>query len=91
MNSGISLGDPFLLAGLLTHLVVLGLGVGGMARLVPLPRGRRSGLGLVLMALAMAALMLPARGTAMRTVAGLAHAALFGIALWLLVGPMRRP
>lgn len=86
-----SLGDPFLLAALLTHLTVLGIGVGGITRLVPLPRSRRSGLGLVLMALAMAALMIPARSMAARAADGAAHVALFGVALWLLVGPERRP
>lgn len=43
------------------------------------------------MALAMAALMLPAHAAAIRVAAGATHAALFGVALWLLDGPQQRP
>ena len=41
------------LVALLLHVGVLAIGVGGMLGVVPLPRGRRSGLGLALMATSM--------------------------------------
>lgn len=80
----------FQLAGPVTHAVVLGLGLGGLAGRVPLPRGRRSGCGLVLMALAMAPVFVEPRGPAWALTAAGAHLTLFGVALWLLVGPAPR-
>lgn len=86
-----TLREPVLVATLVTHLTVFGLGVGGLARWVPLPRGHRTGTGLVLMALAMAVLMLPvAPGVALGASVSLVHVVLFAIALWLLIGPERR-
>lgn len=82
--------SPFEVAGLLTHLVVLVVGVGGIAKVVPLPRGPRSGLGLTLMALAMIVLVvwprwqLPGGWAAAAT-----YAVGFALSLWLLVGPVR--
>lgn len=84
-----SLSDlsPFELAGLLTHLVVLAIGVGGIVGLVPLSRGRRSGLGLVLMALAMAVLVVPPLWRLGEPTATAGYVLVFAIALWLLIGP----
>lgn len=50
------------LISLLTHLGVFIRGLGGIMKVMPLPRGRRSGLGLVLMALAMTILALGRAG-----------------------------
>lgn len=50
--------SPFELAGLLTHLAVFVVGLGGSVGILPLARGRRSGLGLILMALSMTVLVL---------------------------------
>lgn len=50
--------SQYVFVGLVSHLVVLIVGIGGVAGVVPLPRGRRSGLGLCLMAVAMALLVL---------------------------------
>ncbi len=80
--------SAFDFAGLLTHAVVLGIGLGGIARQVTLPRGRRSGVGLVLMAAAMALLFTRPTASVTRFAVGLAHVVIFGIALWLLVGPV---
>ena len=77
---------PFELAGLLTHLVVFAIGVSGSLGLVPLPRGRRSGLGLTLMALAMAILVLQP-GAPWSTLAAASYTVAFALALWLLIGP----
>lgn len=76
----------FELVGLLTHLAVFAIGLGGSVGLVPLARGRRSGLGLILMALAMTVLVLrprwlPGGWAAAGYVGG------FAVALWLLIGP----
>lgn len=79
------------LAGMVTHVGVLSLGVGGLLGLESLPRGRRSGVGLVLMALAMALLIAWPRwrfGPELATAAG--HVGLFCVGLWLLIGPVRR-
>ncbi len=78
--------SPFELAGLLTHLVVLAIGVGGLVGLVPLARGLRSGLGLVLMALAMAVLVAPPIWR-FGEPAALGYVVAFAVALWLLIGP----
>lgn len=77
---------PFELAGLLTHVAVLVVGVGGSMGVVPLARGRRSGLGLVLMALAMTVLILEPRWQLGSWAAG-TYVAGFAVALWLLIGP----
>lgn len=74
--------------GLLTHLIVFAIGLGAMIGVVPLERGGRAGLGLILMALAMTVLILAARfefglAGALTYVAGLA------IAFWLLLGLSR--
>jgi len=82
--------SPFELAGLLTHLDVFVVGLGGSVGILPLARGRRSGLGLILMALSMTVLVLqpvfqprwlPDGWTAIGYVVG------FAIPLWLLIGP----
>ena len=84
------MSTPFELAGLLTHALVLLLGLGGLLRLIPLARGRRAGAGLLLMAASMALIVMEPRwqlglaGAASYTVAFLA-------ALWLLLGPDRAP
>lgn len=76
-------------AGLLTHALVLALGVGGLAGVIPLARGRRGGLGLVLMALAMGIVVLEPTWRL-----GPLSAALYTLAflsgLWLLLGPEKR-
>ena len=82
--------NAFDVAGLTTHVVVLLLGVGGIFGRVALPRGRRSGLGLLLMALAMAVLVVRPSGQGTSLLAAGAHFVLFGVALWLLVGPVPR-
>ncbi len=82
--------SPFETVGLLTHLVVLVVGLAGTAKVLPLPRGRRSGLGLALMALAMTVLVVwPRWQQSGDWVAAAVYAAGFALALWLLVGPMR--
>ena len=78
--------SPFGLAGVLTHLVVLVIGVGRLVGLVPLARRRRSGLGLVLMALAMAVLVAPPLGR-LGELAAVGYVVAFAVALWLLIGP----
>lgn len=75
-------------AGLLTHTLVFMLGIGGIAGFVPLPRKRRSGAGLVLMALSMLILMVQPRLQMMPMGAAAGHAVSFMIALWLLIGPV---
>ena len=78
--------SPFEWVGLLTHLVVFAIGLGGLVGLVPLARRRRSGLGLVLMALSMTILVLEPRLHLGMFAAG-AYIVGFVIALWLLLGP----
>lgn len=81
---------PYELAGLITHVVVLGLGLGGIARCIRLPRGPRTGVGLVLMALSMFVLAFgPISGFGWLVT--FAHPVLFGVALWLLIGPWHPP
>jgi len=80
----------FALVGLLTHLVVFVIGVSGSLGLLPLARGRRSGLGLVLMAIAMVLFTLPPRSLPDWVVAA-AYVVAFAVALWLILGPTRLP
>lgn len=75
------------LAGLLTHAVVFAVGLGAISGLVPLARGRRSGLGLVLMAASMLLLII-GPGWNLGLAASVGHAVLFFAALWLLIGPV---
>ena len=77
-------------AGLVTHGVVLALGLGGIVGAVPLPRGRRSGSGLVLMAVSMVVLLVAGRRPPAGLVPALVHVVTFAFALWLLIGPVRR-
>ena len=74
-------------AGLVTHGVVLALGLGGLVGAVPLPRGRRSGFGLVLMAVSMVVLLVAARRPPAGLAPALVHVVTFALALWLLIGP----
>lgn len=78
----------FEVIGLLTHLVVFAIGVGALAGIVPLARGRRAGLGLVLMALAMTIMILEPRWQ-LGAAAAVAYLTGFAVALWLLLGPVR--
>jgi hypothetical protein len=82
------LGSSFELAGLLTHLIVFVIGIGALVGVVPLARGRRAGLGLVLMALSMTVLVLEPRWH-LGILAAAAYVTGFTIALWLLLGPAR--
>ena len=75
-------------AGILTHLAVFMIGVFGIAGIVPLPRGRRSGLGLVLMALVMTLLVVKPGGL-LGALAAAGYTIGFAGALWLLIGPVR--
>lgn len=83
------MSEAFEVAGLLTHLLVVVLGAGGIIGVVPLARGRRAGAGLLLMAGSMGLVVLEPRwqlgfpGVAAYTMA-------FLLALWLLLGPERR-
>lgn len=52
------MGTPFELVGLITHALVLILGLGGLLGLIHLARGRRAGAGLLLMAGSMALVVL---------------------------------
>lgn len=82
---GLSLHE---LVGMLTHLVVFVIGAGAIAGLLPLARGRRSGLGLVLMALAMIVFTVQPRWPFEALVA-VGYVGIFTAALWLLIGPTR--
>lgn len=82
---GLSLHE---LVGLLTHLVVFAIGAGAIAGLLPLARGRRSGFGLVLMALAMIVFTVQPRWPSDGLVA-VGYVGIFAAALWLLIGPTR--
>jgi len=74
------------LAALFVHVGVLAIGVGGMFGVVPLPRGRRSGLGLALMATSMLILYAaPAWNLGPLATAG--FLAMFVPGLWLVAGP----
>lgn len=75
------------LISLLTHLGVFIRGLGGIMKVMPLPRGRRSGLDLILMALAMTILAVGPRRWFGELVA-LSYAVTFVVALWLLIGPV---
>jgi hypothetical protein len=76
------------LTALLAHVGVLIIGVGGMLGILPLPRGRRSGLGLALMATSMLVLFAsPAWNQGLLGAAGFLAA--FGPGLWLVAGPGR--
>ena len=79
---------PFELVGLLTHVLVLPLGLGGLLVLIPLARGRRAGAGLLLMAGSMALIIMEPR-LQLGFVGATAYAAAFLAALWLLLGPDR--
>lgn len=75
------------MAGLPTHLVV---GVGGIRRALPLPRGLRSGLGLTPIAPETTVLVVwPRLRQPGEWVAAATDAAAFAVAPWLLVGPAR--
>lgn len=76
--------------GLITHFVVFVLGIGAIAGIVPLARGRRAGFGLVLMALSMTLLVLEPRWR-LGVAGALLYMIGFAAALWLLLGPERRP
>ncbi|MDA8185891.1 MAG: hypothetical protein M0005_11630 [Actinomycetota bacterium] len=74
------------LVALLLHIGVLAIGVGGMLGVVPLPRGRRSGLGLALMATSMLVLFAaPAWNLGPLGTTGFLGAFVPG--LWLVAGP----
>lgn len=74
------------LVAMLAHVGVLVTGVGGILGVVPLPRGRRSGIGLVLMAASM--LVLFATPTWIPEAFGAAgFVATFMPGLWLVAGP----
>lgn len=76
------------LTALLAHVGVLIIGVGGMLGILPLPRGRRSGLGLALMATSMLVLFAsPAWNQGLLGAAGFLAA--FGPGLWLVARPGR--
>lgn len=81
--------NAFQIAGLLTHALVLLIGLGAILGLVPLARGRRAGVGLVLMAAAMTIVVLePLLNLHALGVAAYVIGFLTG--LWLLLGPARR-
>lgn len=81
--------NQFQIAGLLTHLLVFALGVGGLTGIVPLARGRRAGVGLILMAIAMSIVVLePILHWGM--VAVVVYVTGFLTGLWLLLGPKWR-
>ena len=74
------------LVALLLHVGVLAIGVGGMLGVVPLPRGRRSGLGLALMATSMLVLF-AAPAWNLGPLATTGFLAAFVPGLWLVAGP----
>lgn len=77
------------LVALLLHVGVLAIGVGGMLGVVPLPRGRRSGLGLALMATSMLVLFsAPAWNLGPLATTGFLAAFVPGI--WLVAAPSGR-
>lgn len=79
---------PFELVELLTHGFVLLLGLGGLIGLIPLARGRRAGLGLLLMAGSMALVFMEPRWQ-LGALGATAYTVAFLTALWLLLGPSR--
>mgnify|MGYP001240628121 CR=1 FL=1 len=81
--------SPAEIVGLLTHLGVLGIGLLGLLGVVGLPRGRRSGIGLMSMALAMGVITIgPQYALPIPAIA--AYIVLFALGLWLLIGPIRK-
>lgn len=72
---------------IVTHAVVLLVGLIGLTGRLALPRGRRTAAGLVLMALAMLVLS-AGRQEVAGLLSGPVHVLLFGTALWLLIGPL---
>lgn len=78
----------FEIIGLVSHLFVLIVGVGAIAGVVPLARGRRAGFGLVLMALAMTVMILEPRWQ-LGAWGGGAYIVGFATAFWLLLGPTK--
>ncbi len=90
MNGGSTVVlNQFQIAGLLTHLFVFLLGIGGLAGIVPLARGRRAGAGLILMAIAMAVVVLEPQLRFGATGVGV-YVVGFLTGLWLLLGPESR-
>ena len=77
-------------SSIVTHAVVLLLGLIGLTGRLALPRGRRTAAGLVLMALAMFVLSTGVQDGLGRVLGGPVHVLLFGTALWLLIGPLER-
>lgn len=73
-----------------THVVILLVGLLGLTGWLPLPRGRRTAAGLLLMGLAMFVLWPGLQESMGDTLVGPAHLLLFGTALWLLIAPGRR-
>lgn len=74
------------LAALVVHVGVLSVGVAGMLGALPLPRGRRSGLGLALMAISMLVLFAePAWNLGPLATSGFLVTFMPGI--WLVAGP----
>ena len=82
------MSTSFELVGLLTHALVLLLGLGGLIGLIPLARGRRAGAGLLLMAGSMALVVMEPRWQ-LGNVGATAYTVAFLTALWLLLGPDR--
>lgn len=77
------------LAGLLTHLLVLALGIGGIVGIVPLARGRRAGFGLVLITVSMGIVILAPHWN-LGVAGATAYVVGFLAGLWLLLGPEHR-
>jgi len=82
--------NAFQIAGLVTHALVLLIGIGAIFGLVPLARGRRAGFGLVLMAVAMTVVVLEPRLQFGMMGVG-AYVVGFLTGLWLLLGPSSWP
>lgn len=80
------MSTPFELVGLLTHALVLLLGLCGLIGLIPLARGRRAGAGLLLMAGFMALAVMEPR-CQLGLMGATAYTVAFLAALWLLLGP----
>lgn len=80
----------FEIAGLVTHLFVLVVGLGAIVGIVPLARKRRAGFGLVLMALTMTLMILEPYWQ-LGVWGAIAYVIGFIIALWLLLGPEPAP
>lgn len=80
----------YVIVPLAAHFAVLGIGLAAVLHRVALPRGARSGVGLVLMALSMIAL---AAGPPLhlQTAAAIVFLATFAPGLWAVVGPVRTP